>query len=69
MIPAEQITNLHRLAPELVLCIFGIIIMFLDPFVKPPVKRLLAGSRSSDLWSLSHPSVSWLRIPAPPTAI
>jgi NADH-quinone oxidoreductase subunit N len=30
--PAEQISNLHRLAPEIVLCFFGILIMVLDPF-------------------------------------
>jgi NADH-quinone oxidoreductase subunit N len=31
--PAEQLANLHRLAPEIVLCLFGIVIMLADPFV------------------------------------
>jgi NADH-quinone oxidoreductase subunit N len=33
LLSAEQFANLHRLAPEIVLCIFGIAIMILDPFV------------------------------------
>lgn len=40
-IPAEQIANLHRLAPEIVLCIFGLLIMVIDPFVSAPRKRSL----------------------------
>src|SRR5271155_1144370 len=40
--PAGQVTNLHRLAPEVVLCLFGIIIMFADPFVSAAKKRGLA---------------------------
>src|SRR6202044_3892368 len=40
--PGGQITNLHRLAPEVVLCLFGIIIMFADPFVSAAKKRGLA---------------------------
>ncbi|MGH9713306.1 MAG: NADH-quinone oxidoreductase subunit N [Candidatus Acidiferrales bacterium] len=39
--PAEQITNLHRLAPEIVLCIFGLLIMVADPFVGAARKRSL----------------------------
>ncbi|MFZ3215433.1 MAG: NADH-quinone oxidoreductase subunit N [Candidatus Acidiferrales bacterium] len=39
--PAEQLANLHRLAPEIVLCLFGIIIMVADPFVAPAKQRLL----------------------------
>jgi len=31
--PAEQAGNLHRLAPEIVLCAFGILVMVIDPFV------------------------------------
>ena len=34
--PAEQLTNLHRLAPEIVLCVFGIVIMIADPFLQAP---------------------------------
>jgi NADH-quinone oxidoreductase subunit N len=41
MISAEQITNLHRLMPEVVLSVFGILVMFLDAFVKPSGKRAL----------------------------
>ncbi|MGH9560077.1 MAG: NADH-quinone oxidoreductase subunit N, partial [Terracidiphilus sp.] len=37
----EQIANLHRVAPEVVLCIFGIIIMIVDPFLKPSSRRAL----------------------------
>ena len=40
-ISAEQIANLHRVAPELVLCAFGIVIMVLDPFVGPARQRVL----------------------------
>jgi NADH-quinone oxidoreductase subunit N len=32
-LPAEQVANLHRLAPEIALCLFGIVIMIVDPFV------------------------------------
>lgn len=38
---AQQITNLHRIAPEVVLCVFGIIIMVVDPFIKPTSRRAL----------------------------
>ncbi|MDE3170006.1 MAG: hypothetical protein KGL75_07680, partial [Acidobacteriota bacterium] len=38
---AEQIVNLHRIAPEVVLCVFGIIIMIVDPFIKPSSRRAL----------------------------
>ncbi|MGH9715970.1 MAG: NADH-quinone oxidoreductase subunit N [Candidatus Acidiferrales bacterium] len=38
---AQQIANFHRIAPELVLCIFGIIVMIADPFVKPSKRRAL----------------------------
>ncbi|MGC1544969.1 MAG: NADH-quinone oxidoreductase subunit N [Candidatus Acidiferrales bacterium] len=31
--PADQISNLHRLAPEIILCFFGILIMVVDPFL------------------------------------
>ena len=40
-LPAEQIDNLERLAPEIVLCFFGIIIMFVDPFVRAVHNRAL----------------------------
>jgi len=33
--------NLHRLAPEVVLCVFGIIVMIADPFVAVARKRVL----------------------------
>jgi len=36
---AEQVTNLQRLAPELVLCFFGILIMVVDPFVGAARKK------------------------------
>jgi NADH-quinone oxidoreductase subunit N len=39
--PDGQIANLHRLAPEVVLCAFGILIMFTDPFVGTARKRVL----------------------------
>jgi len=37
--PADQIANFHRLLPEIVLCFFGIVIMFADPFVAAAHKR------------------------------
>ena len=40
-VPAEQIANFHRLLPEVVLCFFGIVIMFADPFVAATNKRML----------------------------
>jgi NADH-quinone oxidoreductase subunit N len=36
-----QLANLHRLYPEVHLCLFGILIMILDPFVGAPRKRWL----------------------------
>jgi NADH-quinone oxidoreductase subunit N len=39
--PAEQFANLHRLAPEIVLCLFGIVIMLLDPFLGRGKQRIL----------------------------
>jgi NADH-quinone oxidoreductase subunit N len=36
-----QLINLHRIAPEVHLCLFGIIIMIADPFVSASRKRLL----------------------------
>lgn len=40
--PAEQIANFHRVLPEIVLCLFGIVIMIADPFVAAANKRVLA---------------------------
>jgi NADH-quinone oxidoreductase subunit N len=40
-ISAEQLANLHRLAPEIILCAAGILIMVLDPFVGPARQRAL----------------------------
>ena len=40
-IPTEQVTNLERLAPEVVLCFFGVLIMVVDPFVRAARKRSL----------------------------
>ncbi|MGH9745969.1 MAG: NADH-quinone oxidoreductase subunit N [Candidatus Acidiferrales bacterium] len=40
-IPADQLANLHRLAPEIVLCVFGILIMVVDPFIGAAHKRIL----------------------------
>jgi hypothetical protein len=31
-IPYEQLDNIYRLAPEIVLCATGILIMLIDPF-------------------------------------
>jgi NADH-quinone oxidoreductase subunit N len=39
--PAEQIANLHRLAPEIVLCGFGLLIMVVDPFLGAARRRNL----------------------------
>jgi NADH-quinone oxidoreductase subunit N len=39
--PDGQIANLHRIAPEVVLCTFGIVIMLVDPFVGEARKRVL----------------------------
>jgi NADH-quinone oxidoreductase subunit N len=39
--PAEQLSNLHRLAPEIVLGLFGIVIMLLDPFLGRGKQRIL----------------------------
>jgi NADH-quinone oxidoreductase subunit N len=39
--PLEQIANFHRLAPEIILCVFGIVIMVADPFVQAAHKRWL----------------------------
>ncbi|HXQ27152.1 MAG TPA: NADH-quinone oxidoreductase subunit N [Candidatus Acidoferrales bacterium] len=38
---SEQLMNLHRLAPEVVLCFFGILIMAVDPFIRASGKRVL----------------------------
>ena len=40
--PPEQITNLHRLLPEIVLCAFGMLIMLIDAFL-PAAKRRVLG--------------------------
>src|SRR6201988_5416394 len=40
-ISAEQLTSLNRLAPEIILCATGILIMVLDPFVGPARQRTL----------------------------
>jgi NADH-quinone oxidoreductase subunit N len=39
--PADQLANIHRLAPEIALCVFGMLIMLLDPFFRAPRKRVL----------------------------
>ena len=39
--PAEQLANLHHLAPEIVLCLFGIVIMIADPILGPAKQRVL----------------------------
>jgi NADH-quinone oxidoreductase subunit N len=43
MIPfnGDQLLNVHRLAPEIILCAFGIIVMIADPFVGPGKKKAL----------------------------
>ncbi|MGC1386036.1 MAG: NADH-quinone oxidoreductase subunit N [Candidatus Acidiferrales bacterium] len=40
-VPVEQIVNLHRIAPEVILCFFGIVIMLLDPVLGPKRQRAL----------------------------
>ncbi|MGA2900296.1 MAG: NADH-quinone oxidoreductase subunit N [Candidatus Acidiferrales bacterium] len=39
--PPEQLANFHRLAPEIILCVFAIVIMVADPFVQAAHKRAL----------------------------
>jgi NADH-quinone oxidoreductase subunit N len=39
--PSEQITSIQRVAPEIALCFFGVLIMMVDPFVSPARKRSL----------------------------
>jgi NADH-quinone oxidoreductase subunit N len=39
--PAEQLSNLYRLAPEIILCLFGIAVMLLDPFLGKGNQRVL----------------------------
>jgi NADH-quinone oxidoreductase subunit N len=39
--PAEQIANIQRVAPEIALCFFGVLIMMVDPFVGATRKRSL----------------------------
>lgn len=41
MILGGQLANLHRLAPEVILCLFGIVIMAVDPFVPAARRRAL----------------------------
>ncbi|HTV58066.1 MAG TPA: NADH-quinone oxidoreductase subunit N [Verrucomicrobiae bacterium] len=38
---AEQLSNLHRLSPEIVLCVVGILIMIVDPFTPRLQRRWL----------------------------
>ena len=42
MFSAVQATNLHRLAPEVILCATGILIMLIDPFLDAGRKRVSA---------------------------
>ncbi|HTZ74640.1 MAG TPA: NADH-quinone oxidoreductase subunit N [Candidatus Aquilonibacter sp.] len=37
----EQLLNLHRVMPEMILCLFGIVIMIADPFVSQAKQRAL----------------------------
>lgn len=39
---ADQVSNLHRVAPEIILCAFGLLIMMLDPFLGTARQRTLA---------------------------
>jgi NADH-quinone oxidoreductase subunit N len=41
LLPAGQLANLHRLAPEIVLCFFGLALMVVDPFLAAARKRVL----------------------------
>jgi hypothetical protein len=38
---AEQFSNVHRVAPEIILCLSGIVIMLLDPFLGRGRQRML----------------------------
>jgi NADH-quinone oxidoreductase subunit N len=40
-IPAEQLANIQRLAPEIVLCVFGVLIMCVDPFLRAASRKIL----------------------------
>ncbi len=40
-LPFDQFVNLHRIAPEIILCVFGIAIMLLDPVLGPTRQRAL----------------------------
>jgi NADH-quinone oxidoreductase subunit N len=40
-IPAEQLANIQRLAPEIVLCVFGVLIMCVDPFLSAANRKIL----------------------------
>ena len=40
-LPGDQLANLHRLAPEIVLSVFGMIVMLADAFVGTAHKRVL----------------------------
>jgi len=39
--PAEQLANIERLAPEIVLCAFGVLIMCVDLFLQAPSRKIL----------------------------
>src|SRR6202050_1553178 len=41
-IPAEQLFNLYRVAPEIILCLFGILVMLAEPFLSEAHKRVSA---------------------------
>jgi NADH-quinone oxidoreductase subunit N len=40
-LPFDQVVNLQRIAPEIILCVFGIAIMLLDPVLGPTRQRAL----------------------------
>jgi len=59
--PSEQLSNLHRLAPEIVLCVFGILIMLLDPFLGRGRQRVLGWvSVIGTLAALASLRLAWL---------
>ncbi len=71
MIPSPfQHADLFRIAPEILLCAFGILIMLLDPFLAPPRKRLLGwlallavlASLASLRFAAAHPGFAYGRL-------
>jgi NADH-quinone oxidoreductase subunit N len=66
----EQLENIYRLAPEIVLCATGILIMLIDPFTPPARKRLMGwlgfvgtlGALAGLVVSSRHPGAAYSRL-------